>query len=457
MHLNHVPKRFSRYLRRVSPIALFVLCGLATLDAAGAEFEANRYGDVSDIPDTGSDERDVLPGPPVSGVELERMQRYVDEHAVRIGLVGTLVMPEGDIVDCVDREKQPALLQPGMKDHKLQLRPSFEAKMERPAATDDTWPLGDAAKQSYGTTAPSCPGGSVPIRRLTLEMLTRFSTLNDFLQKVPTHIGRGSDLFDDKPHHGPDDLHQYATAHNFVANWGGESVLNLWRPYTEQSTEFSLSQIWVVRGSDDDRETVEGGWQKYRQKYGDWDPRLFIYFTPDNYKDEGAGCYNLDCEAFIQVDDSVYIGGALAPTSVAEGTQKILKLLWYKDGPTGHWWLRYFDTWIGYYPRELFDDKGLRSQGERVSFGGEIIDDRAENRHTRTDMGSGRWPWQGFGLAAYQRSVRYVDTNNFYRQATGMSTHVTDPACYDIELHSSVGAWEQHFYFGGPGYSSLCL
>jgi hypothetical protein len=90
-----------------------------------------------------------------------------------------------------------------------------------------------------------------------------------------------------------------------------------------------------------------------------------------------------------------------------------------------------------------------------VTFGGEIIDN-VGGRHTRTDMGSGYMPGYGWRWAAYQRSVRYVDTSNYYRQASGMTTIVTDANCYDISLRSSTGTWEQYFYFGGWGYSSHC-
>src|SRR5207244_4070087 len=86
---------------------------------------------------------------------------------------------------------------------------------------------------------------------------------------------------------------------------------NVWGPHTNRSDEFSLSQIWVVRGSGANLETVETGWQKYRDFYGDYRPRLFIYFTPDNYG--SGGCYNLSCNAFVQVNNSVYIGGGPFP------------------------------------------------------------------------------------------------------------------------------------------------
>jgi hypothetical protein len=188
--------------------------------------------------------------------------------------------------------------------------------------------------------------------------------------------------------------------------------------------------------------------------YGDWRAHLFIYFTPDNYG--SGGCYNLSCSGSVQVNNSIHIGGGFANYSSENGTQYAFKLLWYKDGREGHWWLRYGDTWVGYYPRTLFDANGLQNQAANIDFGGEIVNTKTDNRHTRTDMGSGNWPYQGFGYAAYQRAVRYVDTSNFYRQATGLTRMVTNDRCYDLSLHSSSGDWEQYFYFGGSGRNSQC-
>jgi len=199
---------------------------------------------------------------------------------------------------------------------------------------------------------------------------------------------------------------------------------------------------------------VETGWQVYRDLYGDWRAHLFIYFTPDNYG--SGGCYNLSCRGFVQVNNTVYIGDGFTVYSSDGGPQYWIKLLWYKDGTEGHWWLRYGDTWVGYYPRTLFDDNGLRNEADRIDFGGEIVNTRTDNRHTRTDMGSGNWPYQGYGYAAYQRGLRYVDTSNFYQRATGLNRSVTNRMCYDLDLLSSSGSWEEYFYFGGSGLNTSC-
>lgn len=376
--------------------------------------------------------------------ERKRMQEYLAQHIRQEDIVSRFTSPGGDEIACVDMLKQPALRRSDMANHAIEYQPKtyvIEDAMSQVQRKEPEHPDHLTMEQEFTSGGQSCPPKSIPMQYLTMGILKNFETLEAFFNKTA-------------PKDGPTSLHQYAKADKWVDNWGGESVFNVWKPYTERSDEFTLSQMWVVRGSGGNKETVEGGWQKYRDLYGDWRSRLFIYFTPDNYG--SGGCYNLSCGAFVQVNNSVYIGGAFSNYSSHDGPQYTFKLLWYKDGESGHWWLRYGDTWVGYYPRTLFDVNGLRDFAARTSFGGEIINRDINSRHTRTDMGSGYMPSYGFKWAAYQRSIRYVDTNNFYRQASGMSTYVSDADCYDIKLNSSSGSWEQYFYFGGWGYNSQC-
>jgi hypothetical protein len=132
------------------------------------------------------------------------------------------------------------------------------------------------------------------------------------------------------------------------------------------------------------------------------------------------------------------------------------KLFWFKDGTNGNWWLKYGDAWVGYYPRALFDANGLRDNAAKIDFGGEIIDTQGDGYHTHTDMGSGNFASLGWQQSAYQRNLRYVDTNSVWQQATGLTASYTDYWCYDILLNNSAGSWKTYFYFGGSGYNTYC-
>ena len=55
---------------------------------------------------------------------------------------------------------------------------------------------------------------------------------------------------------------------------------------------------------------------------------LFIFYTSKHYQ-KGFGCYNLDCAAFIQTDNSWKLGGEFPKYSVSGGEQHWLSMEWY--------------------------------------------------------------------------------------------------------------------------------
>ncbi len=384
--------------------------------------------------------------------ERDRMQAYIDSLVPAGAVIARLALPSGDSIDCVDIQRQPALRLPALEGHVVQLVPRTDPtdpEEDRGRTLDmardpaDSGQLRILPQEYLGEV--QCPQASVPIRRLTMDILSNFETLEDFFRKrVPHDVN------------GPTGLHQWTWVQRDGDNWGAQTVLNVWSPYTNRSSEFSLSQMWVTRGAGADKETVEAGWQKYRDLYGDYRPRLFIYFTPDNYG--SGGCYNLTCSAFVQVNNSIFIGGGFTDISSHPHPSTVweFKLRWQKDREDGHWWLKYGDTWVGYYPRSLFDSDGLRDHAGVVKFGGEIIDEQVSGDHTRTDMGSGHFPGDGFGYAAYQRQVRFITTSNVWGMRPDVTDHRTDADCYDLETIVSSGSWERYFYFGGPGNWAHC-
>jgi hypothetical protein len=389
-----------------------------------------------------------------NAAEEARMRRFIDQHVAPEDVEKTFFTEYGDEIDCVKIHRQPALKHRKMKEYKIATPPGQLKRMDGPTEA----PLTDTPDESTDdtlasmTTAETCDKGTVPIMRLKMANMKRFETLEEFRKKIPSHL-KGKESAVEAPRDGASSLHQYATAYQYVNNHGAQTVLNLWNPYTERSNEFSLSQMWVVRGTGSSRETIEAGWQKYRDLYGDWYARLFIYFTPDNYG--SRGCYNLTCSGFVQINNSVIIGGKYSSYSSLGGDQKTITLRWQKGGSNNAWWLKHGSTWVGYYPQSLFDSNGLRYYGARVSFGGEIIDRQPGGRHTYTDMGSGRWPYEGYRYAAYQRSIKYITTSNYWATPS-LTRNVPDRWCYDLALKSSTGSWGKYFYFGGSGYNIYC-
>jgi hypothetical protein len=195
--------------------------------------------------------------------------------------------------------------------------------------------------------------------------------------------------------------------------------------------------------------------QKFPDLYRDTKPHLFIYYTTNNYASTGdyRGCYNLGCKGFVQTNRSIVIGGGYTLVSTVGGTQRNVTLEAYRDPATGHWWLRYGgNTWVGYYPNTLFSTAGLKNYGKIVEFGGEIIDDGLYGA-SRTDMGSGRWPSEGWTKAAYIKRIHYWGTNKANYE-TGFATFLNNAAGYynvSSILSSTSTTWRKYFYYGGPG------
>ncbi len=137
---------------------------------------------------------------------------------------------------------------------------------------------------SLGNTV-GCESGSIPMRRVTLDDLSRFKSLSAFFQKGPDGAGQ---------YQSPDNAaptvatHKYAHSYQYVSNLGGSVDLGLWNPRINTSLGeiFSLNQFWYVNTSGP-VQTLEGGVQNYPQKYGTTNSALFIYWTSDGYNKVG--------------------------------------------------------------------------------------------------------------------------------------------------------------------------
>jgi hypothetical protein len=217
--------------------------------------------------------------------------------------------------------------------------------------------------------------------------------------------------------------------------------------------------LWVPGGTGDNQQTVETGWQVYPQIYGDNQPHLFIYFTTHHYNSSYPGCYNLDCQGFVQTSSNVVIGGPISPVSTVGGNQYDIKLMFLRDAGGSHdWWLKVNDVWIGYYPNSLFNSQGIANYSNVIDYGGEVVNFATGGLHTTTQMGSGRFPKEGWQYAAFIRSLKYLDLNNYLQDSIPLTknTHDTNDVdnsnYYDLSLYSSTDPnWLQYFYFGGPG------
>ncbi|MEU5367289.1 neprosin family prolyl endopeptidase [Streptomyces sp. NPDC005925] len=299
------------------------------------------------------------------------------------------------------------------------------------------------------------PPGTVPLLRLPVEKITPDVGLNDWLAKDPyaTTITPTGELTTRAA-----TAHKYGSSAQSVTAYGTSGNINVWPTFVEYSDEFSLGQLNLTRGSGTGQQTVEVGHQVYKDLYGDWVPHLFIFYTTNGYTQSGdnLGGYNQNVSGWVQVSNTLFPGALSSPLSTFGGTQYQMGLkvqLWL-----GNWWIQVNGVWMGYYPATLFNSSGLRSQADAVLWYGEVVDTGNDPATTRTDMGSGRWPYQGWQQCAYMNNLLYQsDTLGTMLPYRGLawSSH---PNCYTLEDHfaSEDPSWGSYCWWGGSGRNSSC-
>ncbi|CAN1286324.1 hypothetical protein LINPERPRIM_LOCUS19262 [Linum perenne] len=124
------------------------------------------------------------------------------------------------------------------------------------------------------------------------------------------------------------------------------------------------------------------------------------------------------------------------------------------DLKSGNWFLYFQGELVGYWPAELF--KNLNTSATLMEWGGEIINNKANGTHTGTQMGSGHFPTEGDGKAAYFTNLEYVDGGGLVNSATGVMSETSRSECYDIAVKDPDEKFGVYFLFGGPGLSIEC-
>jgi hypothetical protein len=394
---------------------------------------------------------------PESRVAHEDAFSEMREHV--LGLYEGVEAPQsfmdetGTVYDCIPIEQQPSLrgtpesvptppdlppLAPQSVARAAAAQGELDERRDNPADTT----LGPDQVDSFGNVM-NCPEGTIPMRRVTLEDLTRFGTLQDFFRKAPRAV---------TPPPRPDEpatvpaTHRWAHAYQIVDNGGGHSYLNLWQPGIGANQIFSLSQHWYTAGSGTGLQTLECGWQVYPAFYGDARPHLFTYWTADGYN--STGCYNLTCSAFVQTSSTFAPGMAVGPISVSGGAQYSMELAYWLTG--GRWWLYYNGTSgsnaIGYYPVTLYAGGPLATKATEIDYGGETV-----GTTSFPPMGSGEFASAGWQHAAYQRTIGYWPPPGGAMINASLTPVQGWPSCYTAQVVSYAAPWYETLWFGGPG------
>ncbi|XP_076917770.1 protein neprosin-like [Bidens hawaiensis] len=351
-------------------------------------------------------------------VEIMKYLKRVNKPAVK-----SIKSPDGDIIVCVNIYDQPALDHPSLKNHTIKKPEQYQLH--------------------------NC--GIQKVNAQKMADILRAGSLRNYQRKRTGFLTAHPDEV------GPDGFtHEYATLHAPATATTGpmrgtKVTMNVWNPRVEGGSEFSLSQLWVVADSQSNLNTIEAGWHVNPPLYQDSRTSLFIFSTTDGYHD--VNCYNLACsKGFVQTDHKTAIGGSISPVSQMDGTQYDMTIS-AAVAPDGNWWLQHNGDFIGYWPHSWFTS--LNEGASEVSWGGETVNERLNQHHSTTEMGSGCFPINQLGEASYFKNIQVRDAYDKVVAPQYIQTSTTNPACYDIITNFDKKSG-RYFYFGGPAYNANC-
>ncbi|XAR70815.1 hypothetical protein NMG60_11027819 [Bertholletia excelsa] len=362
---------------------------------------------------------------------------------------------DGDIIDCVEIYKQPALSHPALRNHTIQMTPTYSPAMERTVTGIGTSTKGKGDSWVTVTSqiwqrSGSCPKGTIPIKRTRKQNLHRSSSAKEYGRKQP-RVSRQSSHLDE---HLQQENHSLAILITEGFSYlGAKGDIRVWNPYVESDDEYSTSRVSLKNGPYMDYEAVESGWAVNPSVYGDRQTRLFVYWTADSSKT--TGCFDLTCPGFVQTSSEVALGAAIHPISVPGGLPYQITIYIFKDPNTNNWWVQYGERInIGYWPSDLF--VLINHNAETVEWGGEVYSSRTGTHpHTKTAMGSGHFPDFISGQSGSIKRMRVRQNDLILRFPDWVETFADEYDCYDV-FYLGDYIDDPEFYYGGPGRNFKC-
>ncbi|CAJ2664050.1 unnamed protein product [Trifolium pratense] len=332
-------------------------------------------------------------------LELERQLKLINKLPIK-----SIQTKFEYMVDCVDINKQPAFDHPLLKNHKLQRRPLFHIKNGKTSAKNSPTNL------MFGLEKVECPTGTVPIRRTTKDDLIRSKSLwNDNI--LTTNVVRHNAEVSLKK---PGQQLYYGVS-------GTTSVYNLKINIAQSSS----SHIHIQNG--------------------DGTNKIIVGWHSDNFKK--TGCYNMQCQGFVQVDSQFHIGGAVSNVSVYGGPMSDLPITIFQGN--NKWWVMIHNKAVGYFPVALFTNLYVADQ---VSWGGATIAIDAPS----PPMGSGYFPDGNLYHSCYFKNIAFKNgttSPNFGPDKLSIQEFTDSPKCYGVEYYEKTkyGSDDYTLLFGGPG------
>ncbi|GLU20331.1 hypothetical protein SLE2022_365380 [Rubroshorea leprosula] len=335
----------------------------------------------------------------------------------------------GDIYDCIDVYKQPALSHPLLKNHKIQMNPS-SVLLEGLESSFKTMPSSSKINQAK-LEEIGCPEGSVPILRKNKSMLKAEANLWGFESKYQAT--------------GYDYAGIIMKPNNGEKITGAKARLELYQPYVEDQ-QFSASMILLQSGSTDNNASIHVGWMVNKDYFHDTQTRFFSSWSQTNNRKESA-CYNNDCHVFLQTSYKYSLGAIFSNVSKINEMQYVVPMSLVLDTEAKAWWLYIFDTPLGYWPAELLNN--LKDGADLAFMGGMVF----SNKPYSPPMGSGQDFGNGsFDKTCYMDQVTVEKSGSQFMDPSGLTVEIKNSRCYHAGNNRYFDDKNGYmFAFGGPG------
>ncbi|XP_022961958.1 uncharacterized protein LOC111462577 isoform X1 [Cucurbita moschata] len=394
----------------------------------------------------------------VEGGSLSK-QKSMRMNSLRKQAIKSIRSEDGDIIDCVSIYDQPAFDHPALRNHTIQLAPTYDPTIDEHSKKATAEREGKEEKNSMVVKqtwrkSGSCPEGTIPIRRIRKHVLLKAKSIERYGRKKPMFSQENAQLPITRSSHtlltNRSKAFLLTAGNNYNAAKGDIKVCN---PRVEFDDEYSTSQVALLTGPYYNFEAIESGWAVNPGVYGDRQTRLFVYWTAD--ASEKTGCFDLTCPGFVQTSNEIALGSAIYPISTPNGLPYEIIMFLFRDFKTDNWWVQYGESInIGYWPPELFS--ALSHTAETVQWGGEVYSTNiGRPPHTRTAMGSGRFPDFISGTSGWVKRMRVRD-NSMVLMFPGWVEHYSDEYdCYDVDFIRDY-LDDPELYYGGPGKNPRC-
>ncbi|GMY12325.1 hypothetical protein FCV25MIE_07564 [Fagus crenata] len=390
----------------------------------------------------------ILFGHAVEGISLSKEQDAEFERelmTINKPAVKTIKTKHGHIYDCVNIHEQPALDNPLLKNHKVQMTPSSALlKNLRSSSSNKSSSIANPAKIGLEI---KCPKGTVVIQRTTKEDLIRakYHFRRHLLDDADPGSGYSTSSY------GYDFAGIYLKPDANKKYYGVGATIAIYKPVTI-SGQISAALIRLESGGPGYGGFVETGWMVNPDLYNDDRARLFTKWSQVN-NGRVSGCYNTDCPGFVVQSSSIPLNAYFANFTTVRGVlprkQYEYRFSIKQDSSTGNIWafINNGNVALGYWPKELFTNLG--NGADTVYWGGMVY----SNLPKSPPMGSGgRFKDGNYDRTCYmkQMSVRTVPGAPFVTADDALVLY-KDSRCYGAADYGNVEGWGYRFLFGGKG------